>query len=279
MKLSVVITTKNEQANIGNCISSFDPFRDQVEVIVVDNRSTDKTKEIAAELGAKVYDRGPERCAQRNFGWQMANCGWVLILDADMIVPRETVSAIFAAIDDPDARADAYWISEIRSGDTLRVRARNFERSFYDGTPIDALRLFKVSVLESVGGYDEALMAGGEDWELDIRVLQLGARCEVISNAIIHNETSISLWRMLRKKAYYSKTMGEYRKKWAGHPAISKQFGFYYRFIGVFVENGKWKRLLRHPILASVMYFERIAVGFVYLCARCRSARQGKLQC
>jgi hypothetical protein len=33
----------------------------------------------------------------------------------------------------------------------------------------------------------------------------------------------------------------------------------------VFVEKGKWKRLLRHPILAAVMYFERIAVGVVYL--------------
>ena len=41
-----------------------------------------------------------------------------------------------------------------------------------------------------------------------------------------------------------------------------------YRYFGVFVENGKWRRLLRHPILAAVMYFERIAVGFTYLANR-----------
>ena len=69
----------------------------------------------------------------------------------------------------------------------------------------------------------------------------------------------------MAKKAYYSKSMAAYQAKWAGHPALKKQFGLFYRYFGVFVENGKWRRLLRHPILAAVMYFERIAVGFVYI--------------
>ena len=51
-------------------------------------------------------------------------------------------------------------------------------------------------------------------------------------------------------------------------PALGKQFGLYYRFLGVFIENGKWKRLIRHPILAFVMYFERFAVGLTYLLNR-----------
>ena len=49
------------------------------------------------------------------------------------------------------------------------------------------------------------------------------------------------------------------------YPALKKQFGFGYRFFTVFVENGKWKKLVRHPILAVVMYFERVLVGFTYL--------------
>ena len=48
MTLSVVITTRNEAANIANCIRAFDSFRNDVEVIVVDNGSTDDTKGIAA---------------------------------------------------------------------------------------------------------------------------------------------------------------------------------------------------------------------------------------
>ena len=71
--------------------------------------------------------------------------------------------------------------------------------------------------------------------------------------------------RMLEKKAYYTKSFAAYQAKWSGHPAVKKQFSPWYRFVGVFVEKGKWRRLLRHPILAVVMYFERFAVGLVYL--------------
>ena len=254
MTLSVVITTRNESANIANCIRAFDGFRGDVEVIVVDNASTDDTKSIAASLGAKVLDKGPERNAQRNLGWRTAVAPWVVILDADMIMPRETIEEMLVCASRDDGIA-AYWIPEVR----------NFERSFYNGTCIDALRLFSKEILEKTGGYDENLIAGAEDGELDIRVFEKGAKCEVLKNHLIHNEMRLTFKRMLEKKAYYTKNFAAYQAKWKGHPAVKKQFSPWYRFVGVFVEKGKWKRLLRHPILACVMYFERIAVGVVYL--------------
>ena len=290
MKLSVVITTRNEADNIANCIHAFDAFRDDVEIIVVDNASTDDTKAIAADLGATVLDKGPERSAQRNLGWRTARADWVVVLDADMILPQETVREILGVVALPAASGElctgrrplreaksleccaaspkAYWIPEVRTGSGIRVKARNFERSFYDGTAIDALRLFHKSVLEATGGYDENLIAGGEDWELDIRVLATGAKCAVLKNPLIHNERQLTLRRMLEKKAYYTKSMAAYQAKWKGHPALKRQFGLLYRYFGVFVEHGKWKKLLRHPLLALVMYCERIAVGFTYLVNR-----------
>ena len=277
MKLSAVITTRNEEANIANCIASFDGRRDDVEVIVVDNASTDRTKEIAASLGAKVLDRGPERSAQRNLGWRTAAAEWVVVLDADMILPRETLDEMLGIAGrkpgDDEAGALAYWVPEVRTGTGMRTKARNFERSFYDGTAIDALRLFHKSVLEKTGGYDEKLIAGPEDWELDIRVLATGARCEVLAHHLVHNERNLSFGRLMAKKAYYSKSMAAYQAKWKGHPALKRQFGLYYRYLGVFVENGKWRRLVRHPVLAAVMYFERVAVGAVYLASVMRGRR------
>ena len=293
-KLSVVITTRNEEANIANCIHAFDAVREDVEIIVVDNASTDATKRIAADLGARVLDKGPERSAQRNLGWRTATAEWVIVLDADMILPENLVEEILRVADSHDSLIDksrqggcspandlsisepanqrndcfAYWIPEVRTGSGIRVKARNFERSFYDGTCIDALRLFHKSVLEKTGGYDENLIAGPEDWELDIRVLATGAKCAVLKNHLIHNEKLLTLKRMLEKKAYYTKSMATYQAKWKDHPALKKQFGLYYRFLGVFIENGKWKKLVRHPILAIVMYFERFAVGLTYLLNR-----------
>ena len=272
MKLSVVISTRNEATNIANCIRAFDAFRREVEIIVVDNGSTDGTKAIAAGLGATVLDQGPERSAQRNLGWRTARADWVVVLDADMILPPETVEEMLACAAGGCAGApDAYWIPEVRTGRGLRVRARNFERGFYDGTCIDALRLFRRSVLEATGGYDEALIAGAEDWDLDLRVLATGAKCAVLKHHLIHNERQLTLRRMLAKKAYYAKSMAVYQAKWQGHPALRRQLGFGYRYFGVYVEHGKWRRLLRHPLLAFVMYCERIAVGAVYLAARRRA--------
>ena len=268
MKLSVVITTRNEEANIANCIRAFDAVRDDVEIIVVDNASTDGTKRIAADLGATVLDKGPERSAQRNLGWRTATAQWVVVLDADMILPAALIGEILDSSRQPSNAVEAYWIPEVRTGSGIRVKARNFERSFYDGTCIDALRLFRKSVLEKTGGYDENLIAGPEDWELDIRVLATGAKCAVLKNHLIHNEKQLTLKRMLEKKAYYTKSMAAYQTKWKGHPALKKQFGLYYRFLGVFIEKGRWKKLLRHPVLALVMYCERFAVGLTYLINR-----------
>ena len=268
MKLSVVITTRNEEANIANCIRAFDSVREEVEIIVVDNGSTDRTKKIAAALGAKVLDKGPERSAQRNLGWRTAAAEWVVVLDADMILPEALIGEILDCCRRRSNAVEAYWIPEVRTGSGIRVRARNFERSFYDGTCIDALRLFHKPVLEKTGGYDENLIAGPEDWELDIRVLATGAKCAVLKNHLIHNEKQLTLKRMLEKKAYYARSMAAYQAKWKGHPSLQKQFGIYYRFLGVFIEKGKWKMLIRHPILAFIMYFERFAVGLTYLLNR-----------
>lgn len=270
MKLAAVITTRNEEANIANCIRAFDDFRDQVEIIVVDNASTDRTKEIAARLGAKVLDKGPERSAQRNLGWQTATAAWVVVLDADMILPPATIAEILeiasrAQSPSGDGAIAAYWIPEVRTGDGWRVKVRNFERSFYDGTCIDALRLFHKSVLAATGGYDENLIAGPEDWELDIRILATGAKCDVLKGHLIHNEKRLTYRKMLEKKAYYTKSFAAYKAKWPGHPAVKKQFSPFYRFFGVFTENGKWRKILRHPILFAGVLFERFSVGIVYI--------------
>ena len=264
-KLSVVVTTRNEAANIANCLHSFDEVKDDVELIVVDNSSTDDTKAIAAGLGAVVLNQGPERCAQRNLGWRTAGAEWVLVLDADMILPEETIREMLECLN--TGMFECYWIPEVRTGTGIRVKARNFERSFYDGTCIDALRLFKKDVLVETQGYDESIIAGGEDWELDIRVLMTGARTAVMCSHLVHNEKNLSFLKMLRKKAYYARSFDSYKSKHPAHPFVKKQFSAYYRFVGVFVENGKWKKVVAHPVLFAAVMFERFFVGAVYLFA------------
>lgn len=272
-ELSVVIPTRNEEANIAACIRAFDAVRARVEVVVVDNGSSDRTREIAAALGARVFVQGPERCAQRNRGWREATGETILFADADMILPQETIDEILSFCSpipvprSPIPVPPSLYIPEHRVGRGLRLRARNFERAFYDGTCIDGLRVIPRTWLERVGGYDETLVAC-EDWDLDRRLLAAGTPTAVTKGPLIHNEANQGLRRLLAKKAYYAKSVDAYRRKWKDDAICRRQFGIAYRFFGVFVERGKWRRLLRHPVLAAVMFAERFLVGVTYILHR-----------
>ena len=91
----MVVTTKNEEKNISKCLESVRGQtypQEALEVIVVDNYSTDRTKEIAQKYADKVFEHGPERSAQRNFGILKKSKGrYVMYLDADMRFSPEVV--------------------------------------------------------------------------------------------------------------------------------------------------------------------------------------------
>lgn len=272
--LSVVIPVKNEERNIGDCIDALSDSRDWLEVIVVDNASTDATAAIALSRGVRLFSQGPERSAQRNRGWREARAPFVCFLDADMRMLPETMEEIRRRITAQDA-PDALYIRERRVGRGWWIRVRNFERSFYDATCIDALRVFRRTLLERTGGYDETI-TGEEDWDLDRLCLAAGARVALTAGALLHDEGEFSWRRHLRKKAYYSGTIERYRAKWGNDAIVRKQLGIGYRFFGVFLEKGKWRRSLRHPLMMASVFLERIVVGAVFLLSRGRGARLPK---
>ena len=81
--VSVVVITKNEQANIARCLGSIGVGAD---VVVIDDSSTDRTVEVARSLGAQVLQHPFESFAQqRNWALEHADLKyqWVLFLDAD----------------------------------------------------------------------------------------------------------------------------------------------------------------------------------------------------
>lgn len=81
-KISAVIITYNESANIARCIKSLRNVVD--EIVVSDSNSEDDTKIIAEQLGAKVFVRGFEGYgATKNFANNQANNNWILSIDAD----------------------------------------------------------------------------------------------------------------------------------------------------------------------------------------------------
>jgi glycosyltransferase involved in cell wall biosynthesis len=85
--LSVVIITKNEEANIKKCLESV-KWAD--EIIVVDDNSLDKTVEIAQDYTNKIFQKKMDiEGRHRNWAYAQARNSWILSLDADERVTPE----------------------------------------------------------------------------------------------------------------------------------------------------------------------------------------------
>lgn len=97
MRLSVIVITRNEQANIMDCLRSVD-FAD--ERIVVDNGSTDDTVNLAMQAGAQVHqtEDWPGFGPQKNRALAYVTGEWVLSLDADERVTPELREEILKVI-------------------------------------------------------------------------------------------------------------------------------------------------------------------------------------
>jgi (heptosyl)LPS beta-1,4-glucosyltransferase len=133
--LTVIILTKNEEQFIERCIRSVS-WAD--EVLVIDSGSSDRTREIAASLGANVYEQEwlgwP---GQRSKAVSIAENDWVFFVEADEIVTPELARSIGEVLSGSMNEHDAYSVD--RRGDFYGLllpnmsnarRRRNFVRMF-----------------------------------------------------------------------------------------------------------------------------------------------------
>lgn len=158
--LTCLIITKNEEANIQDCLRS---VQWATERLVVDAESRDRTVELAQSEGAKVLVRPwPGFGQQKNFGMAQAQSEWILILDADERVTDDLRREIRACLD--------RWNSG--SPVAYRIPRRNF---FYGAWvrhggvyPDYQIRLFRRgSAKYNEAAVHENLMVEGEIGTLD----------------------------------------------------------------------------------------------------------------
>jgi glycosyltransferase involved in cell wall biosynthesis len=101
IKLSVVLATRNEEKNIGDCLASVKGIAD--EIIVFDEESIDRTREIARSYGAAVFKVKHEAIFHitKEKALERASGEWVLQLDADERVSSALSKEILEVLDMP----------------------------------------------------------------------------------------------------------------------------------------------------------------------------------
>jgi glycosyltransferase involved in cell wall biosynthesis len=183
MKISVVLTTKNEDMYIGELLESLSNQEEPYEVLVVDSDSTDRTQEIVKEYSKKkknikllIYPG--TRAESMNYGIQQSTGDAVAFIGGDDIADKNWIKDIREAIKNSDVVAGKLISKKHdRFGNVANVKF------FHKGVNISypgANTTYKKEVLNKLGGFDPWFFSA-EDLELNLRAADAGYK-------IVYNE-------------------------------------------------------------------------------------------
>lgn len=211
--VSVVITSRNNEETIGECVTSIvqqDYPAARLEILLVDANSTDNTANIAAESGAKVISLSGNAPQAYNHALKITCHEILAFVDSDAKVERGWLKKLVRHLDDPKtagvsgnietwnnenpwARAIGYDIKNryARIGKfTERVATMNL--------------LLKRSVLEELGGFDEEFPSQ-YDTELGFRLSAKGYRIAFERSAMCYHYNRSTLNAYWRQQLQYGK--------------------------------------------------------------------------
>ena len=223
MLVSVVICSYNRAAYIGGALDSLyqqSASKDNFEVIVVDNNSTDGTEKVVAKWrsenqeGHFHYSTEINQGASfaRNTGAQLAKGAWLCFMDDDAIATPAYIENIIKHIHaKPEAigfggriipkyipsepKWMSYYVSSLVGNFDYATTACAFEHGKY---PIESNMIVKKAVYDAIGGFNTALPGvvgtlriGGEGKELFYKILALGHTIYYDPSICVHHVVEV----------------------------------------------------------------------------------------
>lgn len=264
--VSVLVHTKNSMRTVSDHLESIknQSYRN-IEIIFVDNNSSDSTVKIARKFTNNIYNFGPERSAQRNFAAKKASGSYFLVPDSDMILGKNVISqCVLLTLKDDNIKA--VIIPEKSFGSGFWTKCKVLERNFCLGVDwIEAARFFDKETFREMNGYDEK-NTGTEDFDLPQRIIKKYGKKSTgrIKEFIFHDEGKISLVKQLKKKFYYAQNLNVYKKNNLDYYYL--QINILKRYVLFFSDP---KKLFSDPVVGFGLFFmktlEFVAGGLGYL--------------
>ena len=180
MKFSVIVPAYNEEKYLPATLESIGAALANLlsEIIVVDNESADKTKQIAESFGAKVVSESEHNIARvRNTGAKNAGGDVLVFIDADTIIPKILFQKIARAMRDEKCFGGAVAVDY----ETFRRKWMRYYLigwQFWGGVfnmKQGAAQFCRDAAFEKLNGYDETIFMG-EDVEFYWRLSKFAKR-------------------------------------------------------------------------------------------------------
>ncbi len=185
-KISVIIATYNEEKNIGRCISKVKSGypMDKLEIIVVDDSSNDRTREIAKSLGARVIKLdGVGKSNSLNAGINLATGDIIVFIDGDVFLDKEDLMKIVSEFESPKigivsgrVKVESRNILEIFQEIDYELVSQLADKHSSLSLPLPfvsgQILAFRKEVINDIGGFHDDVIS--EDTDAYIRALEKG---------------------------------------------------------------------------------------------------------
>jgi biofilm PGA synthesis N-glycosyltransferase PgaC len=228
--VTVLIAARNEAERIEETIASVarQDYRGPVEVLLVDNGSSDGTRTVAEAFGAAVglevrcvAEPTPGKSHALNTGLAAVRTGLVITLDADTLLHplavRHLVARLRSAPGDVRAVAGSVLVRNSRQSVWTRMQEWDYflgiasvkrMQGLYQGTLVaqGAFSLYRTEALRAAGGWPDAI---GEDIVLTWQLLRQGARVYYEPSAVAFTAAPSGLRQFARQRARWARGMIE----------------------------------------------------------------------
>lgn len=176
---TIVISTKDRKEELADAIQSSLAQDAAVEVLVIDDGSTDGTSTMVRERfpGVRLerVETSQGYIVQRNRGARMAKSPIVISIDDDAVFPSpRTVGQTVAEFEEPRVGAVAIPYIDIKKSQTVQQRAPDAEGIYVGQVFRGTAYAIRRDVFLAVGGYRESLNYQREEWDYGVRMLDRG---------------------------------------------------------------------------------------------------------
>ncbi len=193
-KISIIIACYNDHEYIEQAIqSALDQTYKNKEIIVVDDGSNAKTKAILKELEPKldflITQNNKGVSIARNKGIEAATGKYILVLDSDdFFEPTFCVKAIEAFQKNSDIKiVTCYvnWFNTKNNSTEFKPEGGSVKDALISNVAMGS-SMFRKHDWQLIGGYDQSMLEGYEDWEFYLRILKSGGKVGVIPEVLFN---------------------------------------------------------------------------------------------